>query len=101
MRAALRTVTGALLTLLVSSLAIFLALATSPGDAASRLAGSKATAAQIAVIRHANGLDQPLPLRYVNWLQGCLHGAFGPSLQYQQRVSSLRAHRVGQTLPVR
>ncbi|MFI8890464.1 ABC transporter permease [Streptomyces paradoxus] len=98
MRTTVRTVLGALLTLLASSLAIFLALAASPGDAASRLAGSKATAAQIAVIRHANGLDQPLPLRYLHWLEGCLHGDFGTSLQYQQSVSSLLAPRVGQTL---
>ncbi|MEU6556974.1 ABC transporter permease [Streptomyces sp. NPDC046915] len=98
MRAALRTITGALLTLFVSSLVIFVALAASPGDAASRLAGSRATAAQIAAIRHTHGLDQPLPLRYLHWLAGCLHGDFGTSLQYQQSVSSLLAPRVGQTL---
>ncbi|WP_326731767.1 ABC transporter permease [Streptomyces phaeochromogenes] len=98
MRAVLRTVTGALLTLLASSLVIFVTLAASPGDAASRLAGSKATAAQIAVIRHANGLDQSLPLRYLHWLEGCLHGDFGTSLQYQQSVASLLAPRIGQTL---
>ncbi|MFG2971101.1 MULTISPECIES: ABC transporter permease [unclassified Streptomyces] len=98
MRSVLRTALGALLTLLVSSAAIFAALAASPGDAASRLAGPKATAAQIAVIRHANGLDQPMPLRYLHWLEGCLHGDFGTSLQYQQSVASLLAPRVGQTL---
>ncbi|WP_405539300.1 ABC transporter permease [Streptomyces sp. NBC_00075] len=98
MRSALRTALGALVTLLASSIAIFVALEASPGDAASRLAGSKATDAQIAVIRHANGLDQPLPLRYLHWLEGCLHGDFGLSLQYQQSVSSLLGPRVGQTL---
>ncbi|MEU9456204.1 ABC transporter permease [Streptomyces sp. NPDC048277] len=98
MRTTLRTLLGSLATLFASSLAIFLALAASPGDAAARLAGSRATAAQIAVIRHAHGLDQPLPLRYLHWLRGCLHGDFGTSLQYQQSVSSLLAPRIGQTL---
>ncbi|MEV6701597.1 ABC transporter permease [Streptomyces sp. NPDC051453] len=98
MRDVLRTVMGALLTLLASSVAIFMALAASPGEAAAKLAGSRATPEKIAVIRHAYGLDRPLPERYWDWLAGCLHGDFGDSLQYHQSVASLLGPRLGQTL---
>lgn len=98
MRDTIRTAVGALLTLLASSVAIFLALAASPGEAAARLAGPRATAPQIAAIRHTYGLDRPLPVRYWDWLAGCLRGDFGDSLQYHQSVASLLGPRVGQTL---
>jgi oligopeptide transport system permease protein len=43
------------------------------------------------------GLDQPLPLQYVRYLRGVVHGDFGPSLRY--RDLSVR-ELIAQGLPV-
>ncbi|MFB6672102.1 ABC transporter permease [Streptomyces sp. NPDC056390] len=98
LRYALRSLAGAVATLLVSSFTIFLALGLSPGDAATRLAGSRADAATIAAVRHRYGLDRPLWERYTDWLTGALHGDFGTSLTHHQSVGSLVAPRLEQTL---
>lgn len=44
------------------------------------------TPAQIAAFRHANGLDQPLPIQYVRYVGGVLHGDFGYSVLNHQPV---------------
>lgn len=53
--------------------------------------GANPTPAQIAAFRHANGLDQPLPVRYVRFVWGLLHGDFGYSvLTHQPVISSIQ-----------
>lgn len=49
--------------------------------------GANPTLAQLAAFRHANGLDQPLPVRYVRFVWGLLHGDFGYSVLTHQPVS--------------
>lgn len=48
--------------------------------------GTNPTLAQIAAFRHANGLDQPLPVRYVRFVWELLHGNFGDSVLTHQPV---------------
>ncbi|MEU9343918.1 ABC transporter permease [Streptomyces sp. NPDC048278] len=83
---------------LVAAFALFAALAAAPGDPATRLAGTHASARTLAAIRHRLGLDQPLPVRFWDWLTGLFHGDLGTSLTYRQSVSSLVGPRVGDTL---
>jgi peptide/nickel transport system permease protein len=47
---------------------VFLALRLIPGDPAVAMAGDKASAATIDQIRYDLGLDQPLPVQYVDYL---------------------------------
>ena len=97
MRHLVRTVLGALITILTSSFIVFAALSASPGNAATILAGNRATPKTIREIAHRYGLDQPFLTRYVHWLGGALHGNFGISLQYRVSVASLLKPRVGTT----
>ncbi|MFJ9631767.1 ABC transporter permease [Streptomyces sp. NPDC101175] len=83
---------------LVAAFALFAALAAAPGDPATRLAGTHASERTLEAIRHRLGLDQPLPVRFWDWLTGLFHGDLGTSLTYRQSVSSLIGPRVGDTL---
>ena len=75
-----RRVLLAIPTLLFASILIFLLLRLIPGDPATVIAGSDATPAQVAAVRHDLGLDAPLVVQYVTWLNRALHGNFGRSL---------------------
>lgn len=68
-----------LLTLFLVSALIFLAAAMLPGDFASVILGQSATPETIAAFRRSLGLDQPLLVRYVDWIAGVVTGDFGKS----------------------
>jgi len=93
-----RIISGAGGTALVTSFVTFAALAFTPGDPVSRVVGERATDEQRAAARHALGLDQPIPIRFLRWLGNALHGDFGRSITYRQDVSSLIAPRISTTL---
>ncbi len=61
---------GMLLTMLLVSLAIFLISEIAPGDIARHILGPFATDEQVELFRAQLGLEEPLPIRYVNWLFG-------------------------------
>ncbi|MGH2408729.1 MAG: ABC transporter permease, partial [Chloroflexota bacterium] len=56
------------------------------------------TAAQLKVISHDLGLDQPAPVQYWRWLSGLVHGQWGYSLESGEPVSTLILERLGNTL---
>lgn len=47
---------------------------------------------------HEYGLDQPVPVRYWNWLTNALHGDLGKSTAQNRTVASLLGQRIGPTL---
>lgn len=47
---------------------------------------------------HQYGLDQPVPIRYWNWLVDVLHGDLGTSVAQNRSVASLLSQRIGPTL---
>ncbi|HLX34304.1 MAG TPA: ABC transporter permease [Candidatus Limnocylindrales bacterium] len=61
------------------SLFTFFLARVAPGDPARLIAGPHANAEAIANVRALYGLDQPLPVQYVHYLVGLLHGDFGTS----------------------
>ncbi|EBA14178.1 ABC transporter permease [Roseobacter sp. CCS2] len=68
-----------LLTLLIVSIVIFIAVNLLPGDFAESILGQGATPEAVASIRKDLGLDQPLVVRYFDWLGGVLRGDLGTS----------------------
>lgn len=68
-----------LLTLLIVSIVIFVAVNLLPGDFAQNILGQGATDEAVASIRRDLGLDQPMVARYFTWLGGVLQGDFGSS----------------------
>jgi peptide/nickel transport system permease protein len=76
----LRRVGIALLTVVLASLFVFLAVQALPGDVAQQLLGQNATPDAVKQLRETLGLDQNVWLRYLQWLGGAVHGDFGTSL---------------------
>lgn len=85
-----------LLTLLLSSLVVFVGVRQLPGDPALALAGEEATPERVAAIRAELGLDDPLPAQYLRFLGNALRGDFGESTRTGTPVIDL----VAATLPV-
>jgi len=59
-----------LLTMLLVSVSIFLISEAAPGDVARHILGQFATPEQVELLRDQMGLDEPLTVRYVDWLIG-------------------------------
>jgi peptide/nickel transport system permease protein len=59
-----------LLTMLLVSIAIFLISEVAPGDVARHILGQFATPEQVELLRDQMGLDEPLYVRYADWLIG-------------------------------
>jgi len=77
---------------------VFLLIHLVPGDPILQMLGEGAPAADIAATRHAYGLDAPLGQQYLHYWKGVLHGNLGPSLRYNQSVTSLIVERYPFTL---
>jgi len=74
------------LTVLLATLLVFVALQALPGNLATQLLGQNATPAAVAQLDASLGLNRPAWQRYLDWLGGALHGDFGRSLVSQQPV---------------
>lgn len=100
MRTVLGMVVRRLLTLVPLMLAIiafiFLVMALSPNNAAISVLGNQASPDQIAAFNHEHGLDQPLPVRYLRYIGGLLHGDWGTTYSLNEPVGQL----IGKALPV-
>ncbi len=59
-----------LLTMFLVSIAIFLVAEVAPGDVARHILGQFATPEQVELMRDQMGLDEPIYVRYVDWLIG-------------------------------
>lgn len=68
------------------SVLTFLMVSLLPGDVAYAIAGENATLADINHIRDQLGLNDPLPVRYLDWIGSCLSGDFGESIRTGEPV---------------
>ncbi len=93
-----RRVLATIPVMVVVALFVFALLHLSPGDPAAIIAGDTATTADIAHIRAALGLDQPLYWQFVHWLWRLLHGDLGTSIFTNLPVSALIMQRVEPTV---
>jgi ABC-type dipeptide/oligopeptide/nickel transport system permease component len=94
----LRRVLQAIPVVFLASVGVFLLLHLLPGDPAQVLAGSDTTPATLEAIREDLGLNEPLPVQYLVWLQHILRGDLGKSILSKIPVSQLMAQRLPATL---
>ena len=87
-----------LVTLLIISALIFIAVELLPGDIAQAVLGQGATESNLAAKRAELGLNDPAPVRYVNWLKGAIVGDFGKSLVSSDSVTEAITPRFKNTL---
>lgn len=93
----LRLLTAVPLFLAISVL-VFVSAHLAPGDPISNALAGQVPQASIDALRHAYGLDRPLPQQYVVWLGHFLSGQWGASIIYKVPVASLLAPAFGNTL---
>ncbi|HEY3504845.1 MAG TPA: ABC transporter permease [Actinocatenispora sp.] len=94
----LRRAGAALIVVALASVVVFLGVRALPGDPAVVLAGENATPKVVEAIRHQYGLDQPLPVQYVDYLKQLVTGDLGTSTQDKLPVSGILAERIPVTL---
>jgi len=88
------------LSLIAASLIIFAVIEVIPGDPAAFMLGVNARPDTLEALRHQMGLNDPLALRYFNWVIGMLTGDFGTSWTYKTPVAELVADRIWVSLPL-
>jgi peptide/nickel transport system permease protein len=77
---------------------VFLLIHLVPGDPILQMLGEGAPATDVQATRHSYGLDAPLSEQYLHYWKGVLHGDLGPSVRFNQSVTSLIAQRYPYTL---
>jgi peptide/nickel transport system permease protein len=68
---------------------VFLLAHIVPGDPVAQMLGEGARADDLQQLRHALGLDVPIPIQYGRYLKGVLHGNLGESFRFQQPVTTV------------
>lgn len=68
------------------------------GDPAAALLPLNTPREDVELFRHKAGLDQPLPVQYVNFLSHAVRGDFGNSFRYRQGALGLIVERLPATL---
>jgi peptide/nickel transport system permease protein len=89
---------------LVFSVIVFWLVQAPPGDfltsyiSTLAASGSSMDQAQVDALKLQFGLDQPIQVQYLRWMEGLVHGNLGYSLEYQRQNSELISERLGLTI---
>ncbi|MFD3518840.1 ABC transporter permease [Streptomyces sp. NPDC058653] len=84
--------------IVIVTIVVFCLLHALPGGPARGILGPQATAQQIASFNHEQGLDKPLPVQYLYYLDQLVHGDLGTSYTLNEPVSQLITERLPKTL---
>lgn len=89
---------ASMITMFLVTIVVFSLFQIVPGDPILAKLGETADPALEAALRSEYGLDKPVPVRYLNWLSGLLHGDLGISIRYTRPVGALIAQRLPVTV---
>lgn len=95
-----RRLLASLITLFLASFFVFFAVQALPGDVAEQLLGQNATPEAVATLREQLGLNQPVWVRYADWLTSAARGDLGTSLVSGEPVAKSIWTAFGHTLLV-
>ncbi|MFD8690862.1 ABC transporter permease [Streptomyces sp. NPDC059651] len=94
----IRRVLQAVVVIVIVTIVVFGLLHALPGGPARGILGPQATAQQITSFNHEQGLDKPLPVQYLYYLNQLFHGDLGTSYTLNEPVSQLITERLPKTL---
>lgn len=80
-------------TLFGASVITFALVNVLPGDVAVMILGTSGSQEQVEVLRQQLGLNQPVYIRYIDWIFGVLQGDLGRSLRFGDPVATLISQR--------
>lgn len=89
------------LSVFLLSVLVFTISRLAPGDPLYAYYGERIEKMSMEEQRRARerlGLGETIPVQYVRWLQGAVHGDFGISYKYKMDVKEVIADRIGNTL---
>lgn len=81
----------------VIATAVFALFRMAPGDPAALILGANATQSQVDVLREQMGLNQPIFVQFIEYLQDLVRGDLGISSSYSQPVMTVIMGRVDET----
>jgi peptide/nickel transport system permease protein len=84
--------------MLLVALFVFLLLRLTPGDPAAIIAGDGASSDKVDQIRLSLGLDQPIHVQFLHWIQNLFRGDLGTSIVSQTPVTAMIADRIEPTV---
>ncbi|MCE4600393.1 MAG: ABC transporter permease [Desulfurococcales archaeon] len=87
-----------IITLIGASFIVFMIIHLLPGDPARILAGPEATEQEVEMIRRQLGLDKPLLIQYIDFMERIVRGDFGRSIITGKPVGELIRYRFINTL---
>jgi len=87
-----------LVTMLVISMLVFFIAEVVPVDPARNALGRYASQQKVDELREEMGLNDPVVVRYVNWISNVLRGDFGESIHFRRPVRDLVKMRLGRSL---
>ncbi len=96
----LRRLLVALPTLLLAAASVFFLMRLIPGDPAALILGDAATPEALADLRASLGLDRPLPVQFMLWLERVAGGDLGRSITNGEAVGPLILDRFGVTAAI-
>ncbi len=96
----IRRLLQAIIVILIITFIVFLVIRLLPGDPVlyylSQTQAEKLTIEELEKAREEFGLNDPLPVQYVDWIKDLFRGDLGNSLFYREKVGSL----IGERFPV-
>jgi peptide/nickel transport system permease protein len=87
-----------LLTLLITSIIVFAITQFLPGDVCRTILGREAGESALANCREELGLNDPVPVQYINWLINFVRGNWGESFSTQSEIRPLVMQRLRNSL---
>ncbi|MET7400032.1 ABC transporter permease [Dactylosporangium sp. NPDC005572] len=87
-----------ILTVWFTVTAVFVLLRLAPGDPAVNYAPPNPTSEQLDAVRHEFGLDQPVLVQYLTYLNRLVHGDIGESFQFRQSALQVVLDRLPYTI---
>lgn len=96
MKYVMHKMVGLVVTLFLISALTFFSVNILPGDPALLILGTEGDPARLESLRAELGLNQPVVVRFVNWLGGLFQGNLGKSIRYSVDIAGL----IGDALPV-
>jgi peptide/nickel transport system permease protein len=88
----IRRIGQAIIVILGVTIIVFILRHLLPGSIARAILGIRATPVAVAAFNRQNGLNNPLPLQYVTFLNQLLHGNLGYSFKQNMTVDSIVVH---------
>ena len=89
---------GTVPVLLLISLLVFLLIHAAPGDPTLLLLGEETNAAEVAKAKDRWGLDRPLYVQYLRFIESAATGEFGKSFKYGEPVTRVIKTRLPATI---